>query len=205
MTEAVHNRLSKLVHSAPILLFMKGTPDEPKCGFSRKMVALLRPAVAHFDTFNILDDSEVREGLKVFSNWPTFPQLYVNGKLVGGLDVCEQLQEAGELADVLAVAAVPLEERLKQLTNAAPVMLFMKGSPDAPQCGFSSKIVSILQREKVAFQSFDILQDDAVRQGLKKFSNWPTFPQLYSNGKLVGGVDIVEELAQGGELLSALE
>lgn len=86
-----------------------------------------------------------------------------------------------------------LNERLKKLTSAAPVMLFMKGLPSAPQCGFSRQLVAILREHQVRFGFFDILKDDSVRQGLKTFSDWPTFPQLYINGEFQGGLDIIKE------------
>jgi len=100
---------------------------------------------------------------------------------------------------------IDLDARLGKLVNKAPVMLFMKGSPDAPKCGFSRKIVDILQQQKVEFDSFDILSDDEVRQGLKTYSNWPTYPQLYAHGKLVGGLDVVKELQEEGQLLESLQ
>jgi len=80
----------------------------------------------------------------------------------------------------------------------------MKGSPEAPKCGFSSKIVDILNTNNVKYGSFNILADEEVRQGLKTLSNWPTFPQLYAKGKLVGGLDIVKELADDGQLQDVL-
>ncbi|KAI5949264.1 GRX3 [Candida theae] len=86
-----------------------------------------------------------------------------------------------------------LNERLTKLTTAAPIMLFMKGSPSSPQCGFSRQLVAILREHQVRFGFFDILKDDSVRQGLKKFSDWPTFPQLYINGEFQGGLDIIKE------------
>lgn len=86
-----------------------------------------------------------------------------------------------------------LNARLKQLTEAAPVMLFMKGTPASPQCGFSRQLVAILRENQVRFGFFDILKDDSVRQGLKTFSDWPTFPQLYVNGEFQGGLDIIKE------------
>lgn len=79
-------------------------------------------------------------------------------------------------------------------------MLFMKGTPDAPRCGFSSKVVSALRGLGADFGSFDILSDPGVRQGLKEYSQWPTFPQLYVGGELLGGCDIVLEMAAEGEL-----
>lgn len=86
-----------------------------------------------------------------------------------------------------------LHTRLTQLTTAAPVMLFLKGTPSAPQCGFSRQLVSILREHSVRYGFFNILADDDVRQGLKEFADWPTFPQLWMGGELVGGLDVVRE------------
>lgn len=85
--EDLHERLSKLVKAAPVMLFMKGTPSAPQCGFSRQLVALLRENSVKYGFFNILADDEVRQGLKEFADWPTFPQLWVDGELIGGLDI----------------------------------------------------------------------------------------------------------------------
>jgi len=101
-------------------------------------------------------------------------------------------------------AKPPLDERLKALTHQAPVMVFMKGNPGAPRCGFSRQICELLSEQKVQFDTFDILGDEEVRQGLKTYSKWPTYPQLYAEGKLVGGLDIIKELKEEGELLDSL-
>jgi Grx4 family monothiol glutaredoxin len=85
--EDLHKRLSELVKAAPVMLFMKGVPGAPQCGFSRQLVALLREKSVKYGFFNILADDEVRQGLKEFADWPTFPQLWVDGELVGGLDI----------------------------------------------------------------------------------------------------------------------
>ena len=85
--EELHARLSELVKAAPVMLFMKGTPSAPQCGFSRQTVGILRERSVRYGFFNILADDEVRQGLKEFADWPTFPQLWVDGELVGGLDI----------------------------------------------------------------------------------------------------------------------
>ncbi|KAL9714541.1 glutaredoxin [Leucoagaricus gongylophorus] len=103
------------------------------------------------------------------------------------------------------VSTEELEKRLRTLMNQSRVVLFMKGSPDAPRCGFSRKIVGILQDREIRFTHFDILTDEGVRQGLKKLNDWPTFPQLIINGELVGGLDIVEEMIETGELQELLQ
>lgn len=205
LSSGLTGRLESLINSGPVMLFMKGSPDEPKCGFSRKVVDILREEKVNFKTFDILSDEEVRQGLKVYSNWSSYPQLYIKSELIGGSDIVLEMQKSGELEKILIEKGViSLEERLKKLVNSTPVMLFMKGNPDAPQCGFGSKVVNALKEEGIKFGSFDILSDEEVRQGLKKFSNWPTFPQLYYKGELIGGCDIVLEMKNSGELGSTL-
>ena len=98
-----------------------------------------------------------------------------------------------------------VQEQIKNIVEENSVMLFMKGSPDFPQCGFSGRLVQILQACGVQFASADVLSDDNIRQGIKEFSNWPTIPQLYVNGEFVGGSDIVTEMYESGELQAKLE
>ncbi|KAJ7503234.1 glutaredoxin [Mycena galericulata] len=97
-----------------------------------------------------------------------------------------------------------LETRLRALMTQSKVVLFMKGTPAAPRCGFSRKIAALLAEQGVPFASFDILGDEDVRQGLKKLNDWPTFPQLIVNGELVGGLDIVQEMVDSGEFKELL-
>ncbi|KAL0398600.1 UNVERIFIED_CONTAM: Monothiol glutaredoxin-S17 [Sesamum radiatum] len=282
--DELKKRLQQLVNSHPIMLFMKGSPESPKCGFSQKVVDILKKErkefnevreglkkFANWPTFpqlyckgellggcdiaiamhesgelgeifrdhgiDVFDSNEgkltepdsgkggiveasglstalsdrlrksydeVRQGLKVYSNWSSYPQLYIKGELIGGSDIVLEMQKSGELNKLLAEKGIAfgesLEDRLKRLINSSAVMLFMKGTPDAPRCGFSSKVVNALKEEGLEFGSFDILTDEEVRQGLKTFSNWPTFPQLYYKGELIGGCDIVLELHNNGEL-----
>lgn len=96
--------------------------------------------------------------------------------------------------------SVPVAEQIKNLLNSEKVILFMKGNTDFPQCGFSANTSGILRQMGVPFKTFNILNDQDIRQGLKEFSNWPTYPQLYVKGQLVGGNDIVTEMFQSGEL-----
>ncbi|XP_041271602.1 glutaredoxin-3 isoform X3 [Onychostruthus taczanowskii] len=215
--EQLHARLRALINAAPCMLFMKGSPKEPRCGFSRQMVEILQKHGVAFSSFDIFSDEEVRQGLKAFSNWPTYPQLYVAGELIGGLDIVKELEASGEL-DTICPKGQKLEDRLKSLINKAPVMLFMKGNKEMAKCGFSKQIIEIMNNTgvlllcdpsspfpagitrtsrslpvpSVDYETFDILEDEEVRQGLKSFSSWPTYPQLYVRGELVGGLDIVK-------------
>ncbi|CAH1100862.1 unnamed protein product [Psylliodes chrysocephalus] len=100
---------------------------------------------------------------------------------------------------------IPLNERLKALINKGKVMLFMKGDRNVPRCGFSKQIIAILNDISIPYETFDILSDEEVRQGLKTYSNWPTYPQLYVKGELIGGLDIIKEMLESGELLATLK
>jgi len=95
--------------------------------------------------------------------------------------------------------------RIDALVKGSPVVLFMKGSPLFPQCGFSSRATAILQHLGVEFESVDVLQDQGIRQGIKAYSDWPTIPQLYVNGEFVGGSDIMMEMYESGELAQLFE
>ena len=98
----------------------------------------------------------------------------------------------------------PITQRIKQELEDNEVVLFMKGSPVFPQCGFSATVVQVLSHLGVKFKGVDVLQDPGIRQGVKDFSNWPTVPQLYVKGEFVGGCDIVREMFQSGELQELL-
>ncbi|KAI8332740.1 thioredoxin-like protein [Choanephora cucurbitarum] len=191
-------RLKALVNSAPVMIFIKGTPQQPRCGFSRQLVELLGEQKVKYSSFNILADEDVRQGLKAFSDWPTYPQVYINGELMGGLDIIKEMVASGEFKDVLPKEK-DLSTRLQELIEKQPVMVFIKGTPEEPRCGFSRQLVALLNERHVKYGHFDILSDEEVRQGLKVHVDWPTFPMLFYKGELLGGLDIVKEMIESGE------
>tara|TARA_B100000963_G_scaffold341856_1_gene342028 strand:+ start:1142 stop:1459 length:318 start_codon:yes stop_codon:yes gene_type:complete len=93
-----------------------------------------------------------------------------------------------------------IKDKIKKLINENDICLFMKGTPDAPQCGFSMAVSNVLKHLKVNFKGVDVLQDENLRQGIKEFSDWPTIPQLYVKNEFIGGCDIVKEMFEKGEL-----
>jgi monothiol glutaredoxin len=102
----VIERIKSQLSSNAVVLYMKGTPDFPQCGFSAAAVRALKGSGAKFSTVNIFEDPELREALKQYSNWPTYPQLYINGELIGGADIIVEMYENGELSKVLAEVPV---------------------------------------------------------------------------------------------------
>lgn len=98
----------------------------------------------------------------------------------------------------------PAFEAIEGEIKSSDVVLFMKGTPVFPQCGFSAAVVQVLNHIGVKFKGVNVLEDDAIRQGIKDFSNWPTIPQLYVKGEFLGGCDIVREMFETGELMETL-
>ena len=114
LSEETRKAIDEAVHSAPVVLFMKGTPEAPACGFSRATIQLLGQQgvdPAKFTAYNVVEDPELRQGIKEYSEWPTIPQLYVNNEFVGGCDIITNMSQTGELAELLdsAHALIPLE------------------------------------------------------------------------------------------------
>jgi monothiol glutaredoxin len=114
-----------------------------------------------------------------------------------------QAGDAGTAAT--AGAAADVNERIRREIGSSPVVLFMKGTPDFPQCGFSAQTVAALQQLGARFHSVNIFEDDEMRDALKRFSNWPTYPQLYVKGELIGGCDIAMQMYRSGELKQLLQ
>ena len=108
MTNPAFERIESDVKSNPVVLFMKGTPVFPQCGFSARVVQILSHLGVPFKGVNVLEDAEVREGIKAYTNWPTIPQLYVNGEFVGGCDIVMEMFQAGDLQSMLKEKGIPV-------------------------------------------------------------------------------------------------
>ena len=98
-----------------------------------------------------------------------------------------------------------IKEQIKEIINNNDVCLFMKGTPESPQCGFSMAVSNVLKHLKIDFKGINVLEDENIRQGIKEYSDWPTIPQLYVKGEFVGGCDIIKEMFEKGELKKFLE
>ncbi len=97
-----------------------------------------------------------------------------------------------------------INDKIKKLISNDGIVLFMKGDSDFPQCGFSANVVGILNYFGISYKSYNVLEDDTLRQGIKEFSSWPTIPQIYINGEFIGGSDILKELVESGEIFEIL-
>jgi monothiol glutaredoxin len=116
----------------------------------------------------------------------------------------DQVPEDGGVAVTTVPTGANLNEQIDNLIGTSEIFLFMKGNPEVPQCGFSANVIGMLNTIGASYKTFDILSDMNVRQGVKDYKNWPTFPQLYVKGELIGGNDVITELYESGELKGEL-
>jgi len=123
LDQAVRERIDGIVGSDRVVLFMKGTPAMPQCGFSATTTSILSTLVPEYTTFNVLEDPEVREGIKSYSDWPTIPQLYVGGEFMGGCDIVRQMFNSGELHDVLGLEPPDRTPPEIQVSDAAAKLI----------------------------------------------------------------------------------
>src|SRR3954466_16329555 len=107
LSDAIRSQISGLIAQNPVIVFMKGTRRAPQCGFSAQVVQILDQLVPEYETIDVLSSAELRDGIKEFSEWPTIPQLFINGQFVGGCDIVRALKESGELEQLLAAPATP--------------------------------------------------------------------------------------------------
>lgn len=124
---------------------------------------------------------------------------------IDGVDIATLTSKCKSFAGAAAESKHSLNDRLKELINRGNVTVFMKGDRNTPRCGFSKTLIGILNETNHAYETFDILTDEEVRQGLKAYSDWPTYPQVYVKGELIGGLDIIKELLAANELDATLK
>lgn len=147
--------------------------------------------------------SSFRKGFKALPSLQAHQKFFSSGKIGEDGDTDTDFQPTSKIKTT-SEDKTEIFDFLRNAINSYDVLLFMKGSPKAPQCGFSARVVQILQNEKVDFHSADVLANHEIREAIKEFSDWPTIPQLYVKGDFVGGCDIVSEMVASGELTELL-
>jgi Grx4 family monothiol glutaredoxin len=194
LSENLKARLASTINTAVFMVFIKGTPQEPKCKFSKALLRFLMDNnITKFGYFNILEDAVTREALKVYSNWKTYPQVYINGELIGGLDIVKEMHVDGDF-----MAKVPKEclgkglfPRIRAIIDQQYVMLFMQGTPDSPKTDEDKQLVDLLKEYKVEFGHYDVTQAEDVKLGLQQYARCTGYPQLYAGAEHVGGAEVV--------------
>lgn len=202
--------LSRIPNKVSVVLFSADWADQCAQVLEVLQVLANKPAMAKFYQFLDVAAEELSE-ISLQQSIEAVPTVLFlrDGKAIdriNGVNIAALAKKCETLAGLdSAEPDTSLNDRLKKLTHSAPVMVFMKGNPATPRCGFSKQLMGILNETEVAFETFDILLDEEVRQGLKTYSDWPTYPQVYVKGELIGGLDIIKELKESESLVSTLK
>jgi monothiol glutaredoxin len=188
LAPALRQRIDTLLAAHPVVLFMKGSPDAPRCGFSAKAVGILDDLVERYHSVDVLEDSEIREGIKLYGNWPTIPQLYVGGELVGGSDIIEAMLNTGELHSLFGVPAPDRTPPTLQITDAAAAAIRNAMANVEPGIGLH---MSVDPRFNAQFQLKPVEGSEIVAEaaGLKIHFDLASAPR--ANGLEIDWVDDV--------------
>ena len=192
-------KLFSKIHEKPLVVFIKGSPAKPKSRRSKKLIRILNGY--DYSSFDILTDKPLFEWLKVYSGSSAYPQIFLHNEYKGSLEEIVELTKSGELFNLIGQ---DLNTRLQKILSSNKHIVAMMGSKEEPICGFSKRLIELLAEYNLDYETFDISIDSQVCEGLKTFSNWPTYPQVYTNGELIGGLDICMQLHSEGSLKQAL-
>lgn len=189
-------KIKKLLNSYPVIIFIKGTPHEPFCKFSVSFINIIKETGIRYRSMDIFKDDKLRCWLRLYSGWKTYPQLYINGKIIGGLDKMKEHIEKGEFMNM-----VPLEckregviEEIKEFSNKNGLVVFGKGPKEKPFCKASKEAYEILSGNYLNFVAFDVKKDEMVRELVKEIYGSDYYPQVHCDGKLLGGLAFLREI-----------
>jgi len=208
LTDELKEHLQGLIDTGKMTCFIKGTPAGPRCKFSKQLLRFLMDLnITRIAYHDILEDPLVRESLKVFSNWKTYPQVYLGGKLLGGVDIVKALHAKGELLGQIPPECFGkgLYPRIRKIVDQQHLMLFMKGTPDEPKTDEDKQAVSILKQAGVEFGSFDVSSAEDIANGAPVYGFFTGYPQLFVGGEPLGGLQMLAEKQGQGKLAEALK
>ena len=169
-----------ILESYPVICFIKGTPQDPFCKFSRKFIELLNSTQIRYKAINIFQDEKIRCYLRLYSNWKTYPQLYINGKIIGGVDVLTELLEKGKFMEM-----VPKEVTIETLSNS--IKEIISKNKIAIACDKENEVLTVLKEKKKEFGFIDIGSDSRIGWLLKKSFGVKSIPALFIDGKYTEG------------------
>lgn len=201
--ERVFQNIEVIIGSAPIVAFIKGTPTEPKCKFTRRLLAHTNKYEVVFKSFNILEDQSIRQWLKVYSNWPTFPQVFINKKFIGGIDIIDELVEEGEFLDMIPKECkkLPPVERFDQIIATSDVVVLIKGSVDSPIGDESQSLINTINENSIKYVAvdYDMLEDE-VKEHIEANYSVKEPPFIFVKNEPFGNEETLLESINEGKL-----
>ncbi|KRZ89323.1 RNA polymerase I-specific transcription initiation factor RRN3 [Trichinella sp. T8] len=193
-------KIEKWIMGHRCVVFMKGSKEQPKDRCTAEMLNLLDKFCVNYSVCDVNVEENFAKNLALYSGTDKLPLIYINGKLFDGDLTGIGRMSHSKFCSTFEPYDGGLNKRIYDLINAFPVMLFMKGTKTQPRCGFSKEMLEVLNQSNVDYATYNILDDNDVREGLKIYSNWHTYPQLYVNGNLIGGLDVVKQMMESNQL-----
>jgi Grx4 family monothiol glutaredoxin len=201
--QIVFDKITKILNSYPVVVFIKGTPHDPFCKFSRSFIEILKGTGIRYKSFDIFRDESLRNYLRLYSGWKTYPQMYINSKILGGVDILKDLVEKGEF-----LSRVPVECKkegcitfIENYLKENPLVVFGKGSGENIKCKSSAEAYEILKKNNFNYKVFDVLKDEMLREVLKEQYGYKYYPQVFVNGKFLGGIKFLREIEKNNKIL----
>lgn len=185
------------IKSYPFFAFIKGSPDAPKCKFTRKLVDMFKEGQYKYKTLDILQDERIRSWMKFYSNWPTFPQVFLNGELVGGVDIVTDLIDSGEFSAMVPASCKALSplEAFQALLASNPVVALLDGTVESPSTQPSIDFVALLKRHGIQFVAVDAISNpDLLAKLALDGGFFPGVPSLFVKGTSVGTLETLLDL-----------
>ncbi|EAR88740.1 monothiol glutaredoxin-S11 protein (macronuclear) [Tetrahymena thermophila SB210] len=200
----MYAKIDGLLSKPGIIAFITGTPNEPECGFTRQLVEVFQNLQVRFDYYNTEADMAMLQFIRHYSKWPTFPQVFFNGKLIGGLDVVREHIAKGTLEIPPESRISNPETRLENILNENKAILFLEGKPNEENHNQESKkAVELLQQTGIKFTTFDLTIDSHLKEYLQnKYSK--QLPVFFANSNFVGNLTTLQELSAKGDLLQTV-
>jgi glutaredoxin-related protein len=187
--EMVFQKIKALLDSYPVVVFIKGTPHDPFCKFSKSFINTLKETKIKYKSFNIFKDDYLRCYLRLYSGWKTYPQIYINSKIVGGVEKLNELVAKGEFMDM-----VPMECKREGILNeiqnffeANPLIVMGKGTQETSKCKNTLKVYEILKSYGYKFELYDVLKDEMAKNVIKEVYKFEHYPAIFLNAKYIGG------------------
>lgn len=194
--EIVFKKIKSLLESYPVVIFIKGSPHDPFCKFSKAFINTLKETKIKYKSFDIFKDDLLRCYLRLYSGWKTYPQIYINSKIVGGVDKLNELVAKGEFMNL-----VPFECKREGIVNAIhklveshKLIVMGKGNEETAKCKNTLKVYDILKKHGVKYELFDLLKDEMTKNVVKEIYDIGHFPAIFLNGKHIGGANKLQEL-----------
>ena len=190
-------RIKELIEADTLVVIKKGDPVKNLRNVKARRVL----NGYEYKSVDVRDEKNLDLWLQVYTGTKVFPMVFMGGVFKGSVEELAELTRAGEIFRTLSQ---DLNSRLEKMTKSSKYFVAMMGSREDPICGFSKRLLAILESYEIDFDTFDISFDNEVCEGLKRFSDWPTYPQVYVNGELIGGYDICNQMHTEGALRQAL-